>query len=68
MSASDVRSSIQFQQDKTDREHKDKAAEYDALGADEDANFGFSGVDPADYQYERTGKKKTETRAKREVF
>lgn len=69
MAASDNMNPAQFagKADTSDSD-RDKAGAYDKLGADTDANFGFSSDDPADYLYERRGKEKTETSPKGEVF
>jgi hypothetical protein len=66
VSATDSLHPVQFRREPDD--DYDKAAEYDGAGSDETANFGYSDVDLPDYQYERTGKSKTKTSPKGEVF
>jgi hypothetical protein len=66
VSAPDILHPVQFRREPDD--DYDKAAEYDAKGADETANFGYSDTDQADYQYDRQGKQQTDTRPKGEVF
>lgn len=65
MSAAEHLSRIQFL--KAD-EGEDKHAERDRKGQDEDASYGYSAEDLADYQYERYGKDETETNPRREVI
>lgn len=69
MTATDNLSPAQFpgNPDTSDSD-RDKAAAYDAKDMDSDESFGFSEADAADYQYERYGKSKTDTRPKRQVF
>lgn len=57
----------QFPKDSADKDY-DKAAEYDAKGADESTSFGYSAEDMADYQYARYGKDETDTSPGRETF
>ena len=66
MSARDNLHPVQFRLE-PDKDY-DKADEYDAKGADETKNYGYSAEDMADYQYERYGKTETSTNPKREVF
>lgn len=69
MAARDSLSGIQFRkaEESTPAERKRERG-YGARGADNAESYGFSDTDPADYQYERTGKSKTETKQKRDVF
>jgi hypothetical protein len=68
MAASDNLHPAQFsgKADKSDRD-RDKADEYDAKGADESDEFGYSDYDMADYQWNRAGHS-TATNIKPEVF
>lgn len=54
MASSDYLHPVQFagKADRPDSD-RDKAAEYDAKGADEDREFGYSEYDPSDAQWNR---------------
>lgn len=69
MSASD-HLSVQFAQDKTDRKYEREHSKFEMLGLDNAESYGYSDTDPGDYQYNRelTGKDKTDTKPKRDVF
>lgn len=68
MSAADYLHPAQFPgpADTSDSD-RDKAAAYDAMGADSDESYGYSGADMADYQWNRTGHS-TDTSLPTEVF
>lgn len=69
MTASDNLHPVQFpgKADTSDSDKDKRAAEMDAKGADEDAEFGFSDYDMSDYQWNRAGHG-TSTNPKPEVF